>query len=100
MLDTLCIQLADSEGALMRLIGLVERRGFVVSTLEKTEAANGESTVTMGLKARDGVRSMDVLIRQIGRLFDVRAVFTPQVAAAAGAAHAQHRWRQACPPRN
>lgn len=101
MLDTLNIRLADSEGALVRLLGLVERRGFTVSTMEKSAAANGESTVTLGLAARDGVRSMDILVRQIDRLLDVNAVFTPEIAAAAaGAGPASHGWRQACPPRN
>jgi acetolactate synthase II small subunit len=99
MLDTLVIELAEAEGALMRLIGLVERRGYVIATLDKREAADGQATVTFTLKPRDASRQLDVLIRQIGRLMDVRAVFTPQIAAAE-AAHASHRWRQACPPRN
>ncbi|WP_300543607.1 ACT domain-containing protein [Maricaulis sp.] len=99
MRDTLRIELSDSEGALMRLVGLVERRGFTIATLEKADAADGQSTVIMRLSARDGARSLDVLTRQIGRLFDVRAVFTPELAAAE-AAHASYRWRQACPPRN
>jgi len=100
--ETLCIELADAEGALMRLIGTVERRGFTIATLEKSQPADGRSAITLGLTPRDGVRSMDVLIRQIGRLVDVHAVFTPQIAAAAGAAaaHAPHRWSPACPPRN
>jgi acetolactate synthase regulatory subunit len=100
MFDTLRVELAEAEGALMRLIGLVERRGFTIKAMDKTEAADGHATVTMHLAPRDGVRSLDVLIRQISRLLDVRAVFTPEMAAAAQAAHASHRWRQACPPRN
>lgn len=99
MLNTLNIELAEAEGALMRLIGLVERRGYTIATLDKSEARDGQSTVTLQVKPRDAARQLDVLIRQIGRLLDVRAVFTPQIAAME-AAHTSHAWRQACPPRN
>ncbi|OLF81130.1 hypothetical protein AWH62_00190 [Maricaulis sp. W15] len=106
MRTSLRIELADAEGALMRLIGLVERRGFTIATLDKDAASNGQSTVTMTLDARDGARNMDVLARQVARLLDVRGVFTrdnhPQIAPeiAAQAAGGPDRWRQACPPRH
>lgn len=99
MLNTLSIEIAEAEGALMRLIGLVERRGYTIATLDKSEAQGGQSTVTLKVKPRDAARQLDVLIRQIGRLMDVRAVFTPEIAAMK-AAHTSHAWRQACPPRN
>ena len=44
MLNTLIIELAEAEGALMRLIGLVERRGYMIGTLDKSEAREGQST--------------------------------------------------------
>ncbi|WP_291844296.1 ACT domain-containing protein [Maricaulis sp.] len=105
MRTSLRIELADAEGALMRLIGLVERRGFTIATLDKAAASNGQSTVTMMLDARDAARNMDVLARQVARLLDVRGVFTsdthariaPEIAAEAAAG--PDRWRQACPPR-
>ena len=100
MFDTLCVELAETEGALMRLIGLVERRGFTIATFEKSEARDGFATISMRLGARDGARNLDILSRQIGRLIDVRAVFTPEIAAAAQAAHAPHQWSPACPPLN
>ncbi|BDX00904.1 ACT domain-containing protein [Maricaulis maris] len=114
MRTSLRIELADAEGALMRLIGLVERRGFTIATLDKGEMSEGRSTVTMTLDARDGARNMDVLARQVARLFDVRGVFTrdaespisPAMAPgivsgiAAQAAAGPDRWRQACPPRH
>lgn len=99
MLNTLIIELAEAEGALMRLIGLVERRGYTIGTLDKSEAREGQSTITLQVTPRDAARQLDVLIRQIGRLMDVRTVFTPEIAAAE-AAHASYHWRQACPPRN
>lgn len=98
MTHTLRIELDEREGALMRLIGLVERRGFTIDMLEKSEPRDGQSSISMTLAARDGARRMDVLVRQIARLFDVRAVFTPEIAIQT--AHAGHRWRQACPQAN
>lgn len=76
MRTSLRIELADAEGALMRLIGLVERRGFTIAAMDKSETSGGQSTVTLSLAARDGARSMDVLARQVARLLDVRGVFT------------------------
>ena len=106
MRTSLRIELADAEGALMRLIGLVERRGFTIATLDKDAASHGQSTVTMTLDARDGARNMDVLARQVARLLDVRGVFTSDTPAriapeiAAQAAAGPDRWRHACPPRH
>ncbi len=106
MRTSLRIDIADAEGALMRLIGLVERRGFTIATLDKALSSNGQSTVTMSLNARDEARDLDVLARQIARLLDVRGVFTPDTRhpiapeIAAQATGTSHRWRQACPPRH
>ncbi|WP_323761973.1 ACT domain-containing protein [Maricaulis sp.] len=106
MRTSLRIELADSEGALMRLIGLVERRGFTIAAMDKSETSGSQSTVTLSLDARDEARNMDVLARQVARLLDVRSVFTrdpgdriaPEIAARA--APSTDRWRQACPPRH
>lgn len=106
MRTSLRIELADAEGALMRLIGLVERRGFTIAAMDKSETAGGQSTVTLSLDARDSARNTDVLARQVARLLDVRGVFTrdtsdqiaPEIAAQAAAS--PDRWRQACPPRH
>lgn len=106
MRTSLRIDIADAEGALMRLIGLIERRGFTIATLDKAASSNGQSTVTMSLDARDDARNMDVLARQVARLLDVRGVFTPDPQPhiapeiAAQATGTPHRWRQACPPRH
>jgi len=105
MRTSLQIELVDAEGALMRLIGLVERRGFTILTLDKSETSGSQFTVTMTLEARDDARNMDVLARQVARLLDVRTIFTrdahnqiaPEIAAQAAAD--PDRWSQACPPR-
>lgn len=77
--NTLRIELAEQEGALMRLIGLIERRGFSINTLDKSAASNGNSTVTMQIASRGAERQVDVLTRQISKLFDVQAVFAPEM---------------------
>ena len=94
------IQLAEAEGALMRLVGLVERRGFRIVTLEKSRASGTDAMILMEVDARDPARRLDILVRQIARLFEVSAVFTPEIAAAATPAHAAQRWREACPRRH
>jgi acetolactate synthase regulatory subunit len=62
------------EGAMIRMLGLVERRGFRVRGLEmRQEGASG--CVTLDLEARDPARRLDVLDLQLRRLAEVRKVF-------------------------
>jgi acetolactate synthase II small subunit len=95
MTNTLRIEILESEGALTRLIGLVERRGFHIASMAKTPATDGCSTVTMDVVARESVRQADVLSRQISRLFDVRTVLPamPDLAPV-------NRGRSGCPPQH
>ena len=69
----LVIEFAANEGALLRIIGLIERRGYRVCELELKEE-QPHSSLTILLEARDSTRRPDVLARQIGNLFDVRSV--------------------------
>lgn len=71
MADTFFIQIDHSEGALQRLIGLVERRGFDIERLNV--ASSGEHRdVRMTVRGRDATRCTVVLGRQIDRLIGVR----------------------------
>lgn len=79
MSNTLRIEMADREGALMRLVGLIERRGFAIARLDKSPAADGQARITMSVAAREGARRIDVLVRQISRLFEVESVFAPEM---------------------
>ena len=79
MSNTLRIELADREGALMRLIGLIERRGFAIARMDKSPAESGQAMITMSVAAREGARRIDVLVRQISRLFEVESVFAPEM---------------------
>lgn len=98
MSNTLRIELADQEGALMRLVGLVERRGFSIATLDKAAARDGRAIVTLQVAAREGARQIDVLVRQIGRLFDVNSVMEPEMAPELVPVSA-HRGSTPCRPR-
>ncbi len=68
------VDFALVEGAMIRMLGLVERRGFRVRGLEmRQEGASG--CVTLEVEARDPGRRLDVLDLQLRRLSEVRKVF-------------------------
>jgi acetolactate synthase regulatory subunit len=100
MSNTLHIEIFEIEGALVRLIGLIERRGFTISSMAMSAPSNGSARVTVDVAARGGARQIEVLMRQIERLFDVHAVSRTVAAepldfAAALAPTAE--WRDGCP---
>lgn len=66
----IAIDFRPAEGAAIRIIGLVERRGFRVTRIAMDA---GEEAMTLTLEPRDPGRGLDVLARQIDRLHDVRA---------------------------
>lgn len=68
MNDTICIDLDHAEGSLPRLIGLIERRGFIIDGLEMRVGPEGRR-LTVTLRPRDATRCIDVLGRQIDRLY-------------------------------
>ena len=72
MRRTIELRLARAEGAIVRTLGLIERRGFSVTGIAMRSDAGSESLVLRLEVASDG-RPFDVLLRQIQRLFDVRA---------------------------
>lgn len=72
MTTTYHVRLKRSEGALLRMLGLVGRRGFEATELRSLATGCGRwLDVTMTLV---GERPRDVLARQIDRLFDVERV--------------------------
>ena len=60
-----------NEGALLRVLGTVERRGFVVLDLNADKPDAGSYALALTLA---GSRDADVLCRQLQRLVEVRAV--------------------------
>jgi len=65
------VLLDQAEGALLRLLGTVERRGFALSGMHADSTDAGILAVRLQL---EGARDLQVLCRQIERLIDVRAV--------------------------
>jgi acetolactate synthase II small subunit len=62
-----------AEGALLRICGLVERRGFAVSGVAMS-AREGRGSLSLDVEARDPGRRLDVIARQLRRLVEVRDV--------------------------
>lgn len=64
------ITLAATEGALIRVLGTVERRGYSLSSLH-VEKVKSNMRVSMQIESD---RDANVLCRQLDRLFDVQNV--------------------------
>lgn len=65
------ITLNDCEGALLRLLGTVERRGHRLVNLHSLQAVGQGAARDLVLDVDCGERSPDVLLRQLRRLYDV-----------------------------
>ncbi len=72
MKRTIELRLARAEGAIVRTLGLIERRGFTVTAIA-TRSDSGSESLVLRLEVASEGRPFDVLIRQILRLLDVRA---------------------------
>jgi acetolactate synthase II small subunit len=71
MSRTIHIELDRADGSLQRLIGLIERRGFHIDDM--TMAGSGDNRqVAVQVRPRDTGRHVDVLSRQIDRLYGMR----------------------------
>ncbi|MNC91020.1 Acetolactate synthase isozyme 2 small subunit [compost metagenome] len=62
------IQLRDQEGAVLRALGLIERRGFRLDSLHVGEASGDGRSMQVSVSS---VRPGDLLKRQLERLQDV-----------------------------
>jgi acetolactate synthase-1/3 small subunit/acetolactate synthase II small subunit len=72
MTERLVVDFAPAEGAVLRLLGLVERRGFRVSGIGMSERPCGkQASLALDLVARDAGRRVDVLGLQLRRLHGV-----------------------------
>ena len=71
MIQRLHVTLLDVEGALQRLLGTAERRGFHVLQLHAEVSADDLCRVALTL---EGVRDAMLLRRQLERLHEVREV--------------------------
>ena len=73
------IEFVPIEGALVRLLGLIERRGFEVRGVAMAERAGaGEyAALTVDVVPRDPSRRLDVLELQLRRLHGVHDITMP-----------------------
>jgi acetolactate synthase II small subunit len=73
MNHTLRMNIQKVEGAIIRLLGLIERRGFSVTAMNAhSDDARQEVEITVHLRATG--RSVETLAKQIEKLYDVRSV--------------------------
>jgi acetolactate synthase-1/3 small subunit/acetolactate synthase II small subunit len=71
--ERLVISFTPAEGALIRMLGLIERRGYALRGVAMEEHANGASLV-LDVEPRDPSRRVDVVARQLDRLVEVNKV--------------------------
>lgn len=65
------ITLRECEGALIRLLGTIERRGHALVNFSARPAGGQVPARDLALDVDCGSRSPDVLVRQLRRLYDV-----------------------------
>ena len=72
MSHSIHIELDRKEGTLLRILGLVERRGFHIDSLELYDLGEDRRGLTLGVRPRDPNRSLDILGLQIDRLYGIK----------------------------
>lgn len=66
------IELDRLEGTLLRILGLVERRGFHIDQMELYDLGEDRRGLTITARPRDASRSPDTLGLQIDRLYGIK----------------------------
>ena len=66
------IELDRLEGSLIRVIGLIERRGFHIDAMELYDLGEDRRGASVTVRPRDPSRNADMLGLQIDRLYGVR----------------------------
>ena len=74
MSQRVVIDFSAAEGAVVRMIGLVERRGFQVRGIAMAQEEGERGSITLDLQPLDPKRCFDVLALQLQRLHEVRNV--------------------------
>jgi acetolactate synthase regulatory subunit len=71
----LVVEFTAEEGALVRMLGVVERRGFILRRTVMAELPCGRrATLALTVEPRDAGRSVETLALQLGRLVCVGRV--------------------------
>lgn len=71
-IDIIHVEIDRAEGTLLRILGLVERRGFFIETMEMCGLGEEMRGLTLGIQPRDPSRRLENLGLQIDRLYGVR----------------------------
>ena len=71
-MTTIHCEIDRAEGSLPRLIGLIERRGFAIDSMQMGAEGNGARRVSVAVRGLQAERCPEVLGRQIDRLIGVR----------------------------
>jgi acetolactate synthase regulatory subunit len=77
------IEIDRLEGTLLRILGLVERRGFHIDELELFDLGEDRRGLALTVRPRDANRSLDILGLQIDRLYGVKRMHEAPIRAAA-----------------
>jgi acetolactate synthase regulatory subunit len=63
-----------AEGAVTRMLGLVERRGFEVRAIAMAERTAGRGSLSLEVRPRGSNRSLDIVAGHLRSLHEVRHV--------------------------
>ena len=74
MIINLNISINNTEGALIRILGTIERRGHKLLDLRSRVSSPGDDFQKLLVDINCGERSPDVLMRQLDRLHDVISI--------------------------
>ncbi len=75
MTHRLFIEFLAAEGAVKRMLGLIERRGFILRRISMAELPDGRrASLALEVEARDPGRSIETLSRQVERLHGVTGI--------------------------
>ena len=75
MSERLTIDFTPAEGAIIRVLGLIERRGYLLRSVAMGEQETGASMI-VDVEPRDSGRRVQVVAEQLRRLVDVSNVTT------------------------
>lgn len=73
MTNRLTIEFNPAEGAVLRMLGLIERRGYLLRAIAMNEQPKGASLV-VDVEPRGAERRVQVVAEQLRRLVDVNSV--------------------------
>jgi acetolactate synthase-1/3 small subunit/acetolactate synthase II small subunit len=69
------IEYANNEGALLRILGVVERRGFMIKSVAMNEHSDGgTASLIVEVAPRGGDRRLEVLTAFLRRLYEVQSI--------------------------